>query len=209
MPPFHLPATDASRMVRTALGRCRFSTAGWAAALLLLAGCGDKKDPKAAGQGAEQVTESRTAEGLVAQSVDLNGDGEPDVFNFYQERGAQPRLLVRKEVDLNVDGVVDVVSFFDESGQLTREEMDGDFDGRFDWIDHYQGGNRVMSEVDTDYDGVPNVWSYYEEGRIQRKERDTDGDGKIDYWERFDEQGRVIKTGRDTDADGKVDERDE
>ena len=65
---------------------------------------------------------------------------------------------MRKELDLNRDGKVDVVSYFDTEGQLEKEEMDSDYDGRFDWTDRYQDGIRVMSEYDTDYDGLPNVF---------------------------------------------------
>jgi hypothetical protein len=161
------------------------------------------------------VTERRVnEENLVAQDVDLDSDGEPDIKNYYRERSDAPRLLVRKELDLNRDGKVDVVSFFDEDGILDREEMDSDYDGQFDWTDHYQKGVRVMSQYDTDADGNPNVFKYYIRGddgviRLDRKERDEDGDGKIDVWERFSAAGEVIRTGRDTDGDGKVDIREE
>ena len=89
-----------------------------------------------------------------------------------------------------------------------------DYDGAFDWTDHYQKGVRVMSEYDTDSDTKPNVFKYYirsEDGsmHLDRKERDEDGDGKIDVWERFSLTGEVIRTGRDTDGDGKVDVREE
>ena len=154
------------------------------------------------------VTE-RTEGGLVVQEVDLNGDGRPEIFNHYRKTLDGTRFLVKKALDLDMDGSVDVVSWFDDAGRLTKEEMDGDFDGRFDWIDHYQQGVRVMSEVDTDYDGKPNVWSYYADGRIERKERDLDGDGHVDYWERFDAEGNVVTTGADTDGDGMLDVRDQ
>ena len=52
----------------------------------------------------------------------------------------------------------------DDEGTLEREEMDGDFDGHFDWVDHYQSGERVMSEQDTDNDGQMNEVSYNEKG---------------------------------------------
>ena len=81
-------------------------------------------------------------------------------------------------VDLNRDGQVDVISYFDDAGKLEREEMDSDFDGHFDWIDHYQDGVRVMAETDTDMDGRSNVYAYYVDGKIQRKERDSNGDGR-------------------------------
>ena len=98
--------------------------------------------------------------------------------------------------------------------QLEKEEMDSDYDGQFDWTDHYQDGLRVMSEWDSDYDGRPNVFKYYvrdESGNVSldRKERDSDGDGRIDVWERFSPTGEVIRYGRDTDGDGEIDLRDE
>ena len=102
-------------------------------------------------------------------------------------------------------------TYFNEKGELEREEMDGNFDGHFDWTDHYQDNLRVMTEVDSDGNGKMDQFSYYEgtPPRITRKERDTNGDTLIDIWERFDEHGVVNRTGRDTDGDGKMDERDE
>ncbi len=153
-------------------------------------------------------------EGLIRQSIDLNRDGDPEIYNFFRERPDGPRLLKRKELDLNRDGKVDVISWFDDDGSLEREVMDSDYDGNLDWTDHYKGGHRVMSEYDTDFDGKTNVYKYYSIGedkiaRLDRKERDSDGDGKIDVWERYNDAGEVIRTGRDTDGDGKMDVREE
>ena len=158
------------------------------------------------------VTERPTTDGLVVQEVDLNEDGNPDVFNYFKPLG-DDRRLVRKELDLNLDGRIDVISFFDETGKLEREDMDGDFDGKFNHVYHYQEGRRVMAEWDTDYDGKPNIFVYYENANgkmvASRKERDTTGDGLIDYWERYDAEGNVVKIGKDIDGDGKIDIRDE
>lgn len=186
-------------------------------ALLLLSAC-PKKNATALESDEVFLTQVKESlveeEGLILQEVDLDKNGKPDILNYFRERSQGSRLLVRKKVDLNLDGKIDVVSHFDDLGALEREEMDSDFDGAFDWTDHYQGGIRVMSEMDSNYDGRPDIYFYYakdEAGkpRIDRKERDTDANGMIDYWERFDATGKVIKTGRDTDGDGKMDERDE
>jgi hypothetical protein len=187
--------------------------------MMILAACGKKKEPsESEAELPQRITEKLLhEEGLTLVEVDLNIDAQADIFNYYREREAASRVLVRKEVDLNYDGRIDVISYFDISGTLEREEMDGDFDGRFDTTDYYQDSIRVMSERDTDYDGRPNIFSYYvaaqvdghTRGRISHQERDTDGDGNIDYWLRFDDQGDVIKTGRDTDGDGKMDVREE
>ena len=174
--------------------------------LLLLTACDTKgsTDAVSAADRAGTLNERTTEDGLTEQQLDLNGDGKPDVFNYYR---GEARLLVRKEVDLNWDSRVDVRSWFDASGQLEKEEMDGDFDGRVDWVDHYQGGKRVLSKVDTDYDGQFDLYKIFESGRVRRKERDTNGDGNIDFWEYLDESGRVVKIGRDVDGDGVMDVR--
>ena len=93
------------------------------------------------------VSESMTTDGLVEQQIDINNDGEGDVFNYYQEReDGAPRLLVVKKVDLNWDGKIDVETSFDEDGNIVKESMDGDFDGMPEWVDHYQGNIRVMTD---------------------------------------------------------------
>ena len=181
---------------------------------LALGGC----KPKPTGvEGAKDMKElvlerEEPESGLVVQEVDLDVDGNVDVYNYYRKRSSD-RLLVRKEVDLNRDGKVDLISFFDDDGRLKKEQMDSDYDGHFDWTDHYQEGKRVMSEYDTETDGRPNVFKYYDSSSgtsvLSRKERDTDGDGQIDVWERFDAEGNVIRTGQDTDGDGKMDTRSE
>ena len=155
------------------------------------------------------IQEFAMDDGMVRQEVDLDGDGTPEVINYQRPRPNGAPLILRKETDLNRDGIIDVRSFFTEAGRLEREEMDGDFDGVFDWVDHYQDGIRVMSESDTDFDGNTNVWSYYEGQTITRQERDTDGNGMIDYWIRYDDQGNAVRTARDLDGDGKMDVRDQ
>ena len=158
---------------------------------------------------APQLVERPTDDGLIQQEIDLNSDGAPDVINFYRERGESSRLLVRKVVDLNADTRPDVRTWFTENGEMEKEEMDGDFDGRADWIDHYQGGKRVLSEIDSNYDGVFDLWKEYESGKVREKQRDTDGDGAVDFWAYLDDDGNVIKVGRDIDGDGLMDLRED
>ena len=179
------------------------------ASAVLVAACGAKKPAATAADAhrAPLVSEHPTDDGLVEQRIDVNGDGQPDIFNYYQPRSEGLRLLVRKEVDLNWDGRVDVRTWFDASGRIEKEEMDGDFDGRVDWVDHYQGGKRVLSEIDTDDDGVYDLFKIYEDGKVRRKERDTNGDNRVDLWEYLDENGNVVKVGQDVDGDGVMDVR--
>ncbi len=155
------------------------------------------------------LSETPSADGLIEQQIDLNADGKTEVWNFMRERANAPKVVLRKESDLNFDGRVDVRAWFTEAGVLEKQEWDGDFDGRVDWVDHYQGNVRVLSEWDTNNDGRFDEFRSYENGKVRRKERDTNADDQVDQWEYLDEQGRVTKTGRDIDGDGVMDERNE
>lgn len=152
------------------------------------------------------LTTRLTADGLTQESVDIDGDSVADIVNYYREGGGA-KLLLKKDLDLNRDGRMDVRSSFDEGGRRVLEEMDGDFDGRADVVDHYIQGKRAMTEKDTDFNGSFDLFSYYEGGKVRRKERDSNADGKIDFWEYLDEGGAVIKTGKDNDGDGVMDDR--
>jgi hypothetical protein len=181
------------------------------ATLLIVSACAKKGDPNAA---SENLVTEVASEGTVEQRVDFDANGQAEVTNFYKERSEGSRVLVRKELDLNRDGKADVITWVDDRGSIEKEQMDGDFDGKFELTDTYQGGQRMATEYDTDGDGKANVFKYYlkdPSGKpyLDRKERDEDGDGRIDVWEKFDASGAVVITGRDGDGDGKMDERQE
>lgn len=138
-------------------------------------------------------------------SFDTDGDGAPDVWEYYPRTGTEAdRTPARREVDLNHDGKIDVISTY-SSGKLAREEMDADFDGRIDWIDIYEDGQRVRSEWDTGFDGKADLFKYFENGVLVRVEQDTNADGRSEYFEYY-KDGTIDRFGRDTDGDGKVDQ---
>ncbi len=194
--------------------------------LPLLSGCPKNTETTTAQKTStlSAVVEESTKDGGVVVQVDLNADGKADIYNYYRLLEDEGRVLLRKELDLNQDGRIDVWSYFTETGVQEREEMDSDFDGDVDWVDHYQSGKRVMSEIDTRNQGQFDLFKYYEsktgedlpggaqgapKGIIRRKERDTNGDSQIDHWEYFDDKGNVIKVGWDIDGDGQMDVREE
>ncbi len=181
-------------------------------ALAALAACAKK--PDAGNKPVENVVTEAALDGIVEQKVDFDANGVAEVTNFYRERTEGSRVLERKELDLNRDGKADVITWLDERGSIEKEQMDGDFDGKFELVDTYQGGVRMATEYDTDGDGWANVFKYYlrdPAGKVflDRKERDENGDHRIDVWEKFDASGSVVVTGRDADGDGKMDERQE
>lgn len=189
---------------------------------LSAAGCKKNTEPEAAGKpsddaaAAQQLVREVPApvEGQVIVEVDLDGDGDVEVWNVYAEHEDGSRTRVRKDTDLDGNGKPDVISEFDEQGALRMERLDGDFDGTYEWVDHYKSGRRVLAEVDTDVNGTSDVFYYYATGDdpagvLDRRERDTNGDGRIDVWERYGSDGTIVVSARDTDGDGKPDVRNE
>ena len=143
-------------------------------------------------------------DGYTKVTLDLNGNEEPDVINYYRDgEGSEGVRLIRKEIDLNFDGKFDSVQAW-KDGEMTSEQIDADFDGQFDWTDFYSAGERIRAEWDTSFDGHPDMIRYYEEGKLARLEMDTTGDKSVDYWEYYTD-GVMQRAGWDLNADGKID----
>src|SRR5688500_7320565 len=141
--------------------------------LLLAIGCGKKPTEKATDAPRyKPIVEKTTPDGLILQEVDIDLDKRPDTFNYFRERSGAPRLLLRKEADTNRDGKIDQITFFNDEAKIEREEVDGDFDGRYDWIEHWQAEievdgtqglwRRMMAEADVDRDGKMDTFTYYD-----------------------------------------------
>ncbi len=146
------------------------------------------------------------------REFDRNSDKKPDIINVYkkkgpvQEEGADDSpLLFIKIMDLNLDVRYDVYRFYDESGAVVKEELDLDFDGKIETVNHYRGGVVVLKEIDSQFDEKTDIWKYYDEnGVLVRLEEDQDGDGRVDYWETYS-GGVLERVEKDTDRDGKPD----
>jgi hypothetical protein len=79
---------------------------------------------------------------IVERRFDTNGDGRPDIVEYYRD-GA----LVRRDTDRNFNGVTDLVEDFDEVTQEpVRSVLDQDYDGVADVQLLYQHGHAVISE---------------------------------------------------------------
>lgn len=183
------------------------------AVLVFAAGCGGAKgSAKAGGKDAtssqlrkvDDTSRCELGEGRRETLVDLDRDDDPDVRKVYM-KGAEGEVLVCREADLNFDGTKDLFVFYDADGQITRDEVDLDYDERIDIISTYASGKVIKQELDTNSDGVIDRVRYLENGLPVRLEGDTDGDRKVDYWEYY-EQGRLVRIGQDKDGDGKADE---
>ena len=137
-----------------------------------------------------------------AVKVDVKGRGQPAIVHVM--KGGRE---VCRMVDLNMDGAPDVFIYYDEQGRERRREQDFDRDGRADEITIYENGQVKLKLRETNFDNKIDTWDYYENGRLAKRERDSDGDGIIDQWWTFNNpqkpQCAIVAT--DRNADGKPD----
>ncbi len=187
---------------------------GWLlGAMLGIAACGSENTAGSVGrrsnaaeahhepQGEPMPHQECIAAGGDIQSVDVDGNGQPDVRTVMEGGRAKCR-----ETDANFDGRVDIYRWFDLSnGFVTRVEDDYDFDGRIDVVSTWENNLPVRDILDTNFDGRTDTWRDYRDGHISELRRDADGDGRVDTWERFDTTGAVTYSAIDADHDGEPD----
>lgn len=188
----------------------------------LFAACGGS-DPidDASGQTMSLNMRSEVNAGRLELRVDINLDGNPDLWEFFDvydsegshivdeaviasESGEDLRL-VERHIDTNLDTRVDIVRFYSGRQLLERELLDIDFDGVLDYTNIYRNG--ILAERRTDVDGneVPEEVRFYRGGNLARIESDADGDGRLEFYEYFREN-ELTHYGIDRDGDGTVDE---
>ena len=126
-------------------------------------------------------TQALEREGLDVETLDINGDTEPDQW-IYKRDGAV-RYIQR---DFNFDGIIDLTEFY-EGSKRVRDEIDLDYDGIVDLIVTYKNEVPVRKEYSVDFEGNRHGVQYFDEkGNRTQIHRDTNGDGKLDTIEYFE-----------------------
>ena len=136
---------------------------------------------------------------------DMNSDGVPDVWVYYDPQN--PKEVVRREEDTDHNGRVDTWSYFNQ-GQLVRRQVDRTGDGNIDGLFFYKDDKLVREERDEEGNGVPTYRALYEDGRLAKVEKDLDRDGRVDSWSYYDpkvSEETVVREERDFNGDGGVD----
>jgi hypothetical protein len=163
--------------------------------------------PKGAGLEHESCDES----GNRVEMLDTNNDGKTDIRRVFNKGTGREVCRVS---DLNHDGHPDLYEYFDDNGAVRRRELCFDDTGEVNAIEHYEGGRLAKREYDTGGTHRIDTWDFFEPGlpmdpktgrpvHPSRRERATRGDGHVDQWWTWD--GAKITISRDTSGDGKPD----
>jgi hypothetical protein len=110
-------------------------------------------------------------------------------------------------VDLNHDGRPDSFIYFEANGAVRRTESDFDRDGFIDEIAHYKGGVVVRKDRETNLDRKLDTWDFYEGGKLKQRLRDSDANGRVDQWWTWPNPDRLecAVIASDHDGDGQPD----
>ncbi len=134
------------------------------------------------------------------EAVDANGDGRADIRRVLVGSREVCRIS-----DVNQDGRPDLFEYYDARGLLRRREADYDEDGKINVVEHYENGRMTRVESDTNGRGRVDTWDFFDPatGRRSRRERDASGSGRVDQWWTFD--GDRVSILLDRDGDGQPD----
>src|SRR5262245_4461775 len=96
------------------------------------------------------------------QTRDINRDGRPDRWEYYDHRG----VLLRQNIDTNFDGKSDIQESY-QDGHLVRREADRNFDDQVDLTDEFdpRTGEHVRSVADVDFDGRADLLVLFSGGK--------------------------------------------
>jgi hypothetical protein len=105
---------------------------------------------------------------LHLRTEDRNGDGRPDIWRRYDNRGQ----LTEIDVDSNFDGTPDIEEYY-ERGVLVRRESDRNFNGQADLVEEFDAEThgQIRAVVDIDYDGTADLLVLFRDGRPVFSER--------------------------------------
>ena len=139
------------------------------------------------------------------ESMDANGDGKPDVKQVFDKTTGKELCRI---TDLDHDGKPDMFEYYEANGDLRRREADYDTTGVVNAIEFFDKGKLVKRELDTTGQHRIDTWDYFDAatGKRTKRERDSTNDGKVDQW--WSWNGEKITIAMDRNGDGKPDPTD-
>lgn len=142
------------------------------------------------------VRQECTGEG---PTVDANNDGKADIRHVL---AAGKKTC--SQIDMNFDGNPDVFRFYTPDGEnVLFEQEDFDFDGRIDQQAFFKGPAMDRKELDTNFDGLVDTWMWCNGAFVARAERARRKPGRVDTWEKYSGDGVLAEIEYDENNDGK------
>jgi hypothetical protein len=131
-------------------------------------------------------------------AYDSRNDGKPEVRRILD---GKDRELCRI-TDLNQDGKPDLYEYYDDKGALRRRESSFVESGDITSIETFEGGKRTHREMDTSGQKRIDTWDTFDgaSGKRVRRERDINGDGRVDQWWQWDGDKLTIAVDQNNDG---------
>ena len=144
---------------------------------------------------------------LLYLSTDKNKVGTTTYYHYTKDGKADEAWIYRNRHyiesmrDRNLDGAWDDWAYYDDQGQLTRVEIDNNFDGKPDETWTYSNGSPVTLEKDTDFNGIPDEFCTFKYGILQQLDMKPNGSKFITDREIF-KNGVLTQILRGGDSNG-------
>lgn len=165
----------------------------------LVVACGGQSAPKVAGGDHPTAIEHEPCEasGHKVERLEVRSGRGPNI-----QRVLDGGREICRITDLNRDGKPDMFEYFDERGQLRRRESDYDDNGVMNSIELFEGGRLVRRMLDTNNQGRIDTWDFFDpaSGARVKRERDANGDGRVDQWWAY--EGEKVTIAMDRNGDG-------
>ncbi len=137
-----------------------------------------------------------------AESLDPAKTGKPELLQVFDKSNGHEICRV---ADLNHDGKPDMYEYYNADGSLRRREGAYETSDAISEVQIFENGKMVRRERDTTGQRKIDTWDTYDPatGKLIKRERDNNGDGKVDQWWTWD--GNNVTIAIDKNGDGQPD----
>jgi len=174
--------------------------------VLLLVACSSTPEKSTAEaktpEGAKPLDHEKCEDTMGRVEVLNASDGKFALKQIFDKSGGRELCRI---ADLNHDGKPDMYEYYNADGSLRRREGAYENTDAISEIQIYENGKLVRGERDTTGQRKVDTWDTYDPatGKLVKRERDNNGDGKVDQWWTW--EGQNITIAIDKNGDGQPD----
>ncbi|HEX4514938.1 MAG TPA: hypothetical protein VH054_15440 [Polyangiaceae bacterium] len=174
--------------------------------VLLAAACSSTPEKSTAEaktpEGAKPLDHEKCEDSMGRAEVLNASDGKFALKQIFDKTSGRELCRI---ADLNHDGKPDMYEYYNADGSLRRREGAYENGDAISEIQIYENGKLVRRERDTTGQRKVDTWDTYDPatGKLVKRERDNNGDGKVDQWWTWD--GQNITIAIDKNGDGQPD----